>query len=120
MDRVMRLPEIAIVMGVCVRSVRRRIDLRELPPTLRVGVHSNRHTNSGRFQSFGVRCCHFAGLGGKRQKRSGYEGKVTFCHPKSQRVKNRGMVGATGFEPATSWSQTKCSTRLSYAPIRSR
>ena len=27
------------------------------------------------------------------------------------------MVGATGFEPATSWSQTKCSTRLSYAPI---
>ena len=26
------------------------------------------------------------------------------------------MVGATGFEPATSWSQTKCSTRLSYAP----
>src|SRR5258705_2285557 len=27
-----------------------------------------------------------------------------------------GMVGATGFEPATSWSQTKCSTRLSYAP----
>ena len=28
------------------------------------------------------------------------------------------MVGATGFEPATSWSQTKCSTRLSYAPFR--
>src|SRR5688500_15457876 len=28
------------------------------------------------------------------------------------------MVGATGFEPATSWSQTKCSTRLSYAPMR--
>ena len=27
------------------------------------------------------------------------------------------MVGATGFEPATSWSQTKCSTGLSYAPI---
>ena len=27
------------------------------------------------------------------------------------------MVGATGFEPAASWSQTKCSTRLSYAPI---
>ena len=26
------------------------------------------------------------------------------------------VVGATGFEPATSWSQTKCSTRLSYAP----
>src|SRR5687767_11181457 len=30
------------------------------------------------------------------------------------------MVGATGFEPATSWSQTKCSTRLSYAPNRNR
>ncbi len=26
------------------------------------------------------------------------------------------MVGATGFEPATSWSQTKRSTKLSYAP----
>ena len=26
------------------------------------------------------------------------------------------MVGATGFEPATSCSQSKCSTRLSYAP----
>ncbi len=38
------------------------------------------------------------------------------------------MVGKTGFEPATSWSQTKRSTKLSYfprflrdgAPIRSR
>ncbi len=29
------------------------------------------------------------------------------------------MVGATGFEPAASWSQTKCSTRLSYAPVTS-
>ncbi len=28
------------------------------------------------------------------------------------------MVGATGFEPATSWSQTKRSTKLSYAPTR--
>ena len=26
------------------------------------------------------------------------------------------MVGATGFEPATFWSQTRRSTRLSYAP----
>ena len=26
------------------------------------------------------------------------------------------MVGATGFEPATSWSQTMRSTKLSYAP----
>ena len=27
------------------------------------------------------------------------------------------MVGKTGFEPATSWSQTKRSTKLSYFPI---
>ncbi len=26
------------------------------------------------------------------------------------------MVGKTGFEPATSWSQTKRSTKLSYFP----
>ena len=28
-----------------------------------------------------------------------------------------GLVGATGFEPAASWSQTKHSTKLSYAPL---
>ena len=27
------------------------------------------------------------------------------------------MVGATGFEPTTPWSQARCSTKLSYAPI---
>ena len=27
------------------------------------------------------------------------------------------VVGATGFEPATSWSRTKRSTRLSHAPV---
>ena len=26
------------------------------------------------------------------------------------------MVGAAGFEPATPWSQTRCSTKLSYVP----
>ena len=26
------------------------------------------------------------------------------------------MVGAAGFEPATLWSQTRCATRLRYAP----
>ena len=26
------------------------------------------------------------------------------------------LVGKTGFEPATPWSQTKCSTKLSYFP----
>jgi hypothetical protein len=30
------------------------------------------------------------------------------------------MVGATGFEPATSWSRTKRATKLRYAPARSR
>jgi hypothetical protein len=42
--------------------------------------------------------------------------KSPFVPLKSQWVKSGEMVGATGFEPATSWSQTKCSTRLSYAP----
>ena len=28
------------------------------------------------------------------------------------------MVGAAGFEPATLWSQTRCATRLRYAPFR--
>ena len=27
------------------------------------------------------------------------------------------MVGMTGFEPATTWSQTMCSTKLSHIPI---
>ena len=26
------------------------------------------------------------------------------------------MVGVTGFEPATTWSQTRCATGLRYAP----
>jgi site-specific DNA recombinase len=30
------------------------------------------------------------------------------------------MVGKTGFEPATPWSQTKCSTKLSYFPINKK
>jgi hypothetical protein len=29
---------------------------------------------------------------------------------------NEEYIGATGFEPATSWSQTRRSTKLSYAP----
>ena len=28
------------------------------------------------------------------------------------------MVGAKGFEPSTLWSQTRCATRLRYAPIK--
>jgi excisionase family DNA binding protein len=37
MDWVMRLAEIARVLGICVRSVRRMIDRGELPPCVRVG-----------------------------------------------------------------------------------
>ncbi len=29
----------------------------------------------------------------------------------------RVVVGKTGFEPATPWSQTKCSAKLSYFPF---
>src|SRR5437762_3422453 len=39
------------------------------------------------------------------------------CHLKLASRKRK-MVGATGFEPATSWSQTRRSTRLSYTPGR--
>ncbi len=43
--------------------------------------------------------------------RSGFDGH----YPRA--LTNIGeMVGTTGFEPATSWSQTKCSTGLSYVP----
>ena len=30
---------------------------------------------------------------------------------------NYKVVGKTGFEPATPWSQTKCSTKLSHFPL---
>ena len=42
------------------------------------------------------------------------------CHhiKPPQKNTNKKMVGATGFEPATSWPQTKRSTRLSYAPLQ--
>jgi hypothetical protein len=36
-------------------------------------------------------------------------------HPEHY-LPSAGMVGVTGFEPATSWSQTKHSTGLSYTP----
>ncbi len=29
----------------------------------------------------------------------------------------RKLVGAAGFEPATPWSQARCSTKLSHAPM---
>ena len=33
-----------------------------------------------------------------------------------QRSRERNLVGAKGFEPSTLWSQTRCATRLRYAP----
>lgn len=35
---------------------------------------------------------------------------------KLPRVNQLKMVGAEGFEPPTLWSQTRCATRLRYAP----
>ena len=32
-------------------------------------------------------------------------------------ILNNLVVGVTGFEPATTWSQTRCATGLRYAPI---
>ncbi len=32
-------------------------------------------------------------------------------------TRNKKMVGAAGFEPATPWSQARCATKLRYAPI---
>jgi excisionase family DNA binding protein len=37
LDRIMRLPEIALVLGKCRRSVRRMVDHGELPPFVRSG-----------------------------------------------------------------------------------
>ncbi len=31
-------------------------------------------------------------------------------------IERKNMVGAKGFEPSTLWSQTRCATRLRYAP----
>src|SRR5690625_2329066 len=42
---------------------------------------------------------------------------ITYNTIKSQALPLK-MVGKTGFEPATPWSQTMCSTKLSYFPIK--
>src|SRR6185503_20328120 len=43
------------------------------------------------------------------------EGRVRDGEPR--RVSPRYVVGARGFEPPTPWSQTRCATRLRYAPM---
>ena len=47
-----------------------------------------------------------------RTRTSSLEGCCSAIKPYLQK-----MVGKTGFEPATSWSQTKRSTKLSYFPM---
>jgi integrase len=64
------------------------------------------------------------GLGaplGARVVRSVVEGKVEGPEPVGFLQGSQGLhlVGETGFEPATPWSRTKCSTRLSHSPINS-
>ena len=55
----------------------------------------------------------FDGGRGDRICRSSEHKHETYC---GTRESLRRMVGATGFEPATSWSQTRRSTKLSYTP----
>ena len=52
-------------------------------------------------------------LEGSREKSKALEPR---CKP--AKLQGFRMVGETGFEPATPWSRTKCSTRLSHSPIR--
>ena len=58
-------------------------------------------SNLSRFQSF-------------REEASWVMRNFSTGPPSSERK----MVGAKGFEPSTSWSQTRRSTRLSYAPLK--
>ena len=47
-----------------------------------------------------------------------YTVRTLFLYKKnSQRELLHRLIGKTGFEPATPWSQTKCSTKLSYFPF---
>jgi hypothetical protein len=41
-----------------------------------------------------------------------------FYTPQDVTIEHVKLVGVTGFEPATSWSQTTRSTKLSYTPIK--
>ena len=41
---------------------------------------------------------------------------ILLQHPVLYPAELLALVGAAGFEPATTWSQTRCATRLRYAP----
>src|ERR1700678_1252174 len=40
--------------------------------------------------------------------------------PEAQFICLKRLVGERGFEPPTPWSRTRCSTRLSHSPTKSR
>ncbi len=48
------------------------------------------------------------------------ENRLLTCNPYLEVAKpdKLEMVGAAGFEPTTLWSQTRCATRLRYAPTK--
>jgi hypothetical protein len=54
----------------------------------------------------------------------GASGRIRTCYPRLRRPMlypnelqtHNIMVGAEGFEPPTLWSQTRCATKLRYAP----
>ena len=55
---------------------------------------------------------------------NGASGRIRTCYPRLRRPMlypnelqtHLKMVGAEGFEPPTLWSQTRCATKLRYAP----
>ena len=51
-------------------------------------------------------CCSIQLSYGQKSNKKGPERGLFSC-----------VVGAIGFEPTTLWSQTRCATRLRYAPI---
>jgi hypothetical protein len=56
------------------------------------------------------------GRGGERRTRRGWKSEFNPC--RGVRNCSYALVGAAGFEPAAPCSQSRCSTRLSYAPSR--
>ena len=61
--------------------------------------------------------CDFCGSAPTRTYSSTFVRLLESCYRATRfRIPHQKMVGATGFEPATSWSQTTRSTKLSYAP----
>jgi hypothetical protein len=66
------------------------------------------------------RCWHFAEIMTTQSRfkvfARAHVSPTGFFAPENVTVKHLGFIGVTGFEPATSWSQTTRSTKLSYTP----